>query len=410
VPAAALVPVDARADYATFLADLEGELGLTRIDNLDGTYHYELSSGLSTADQVGDLFTWRYVGQANYSWSPTVAPMPLSADDDQDTGDDPSEGLDDLEGTISTDQYGRKWRVVNVDPVAINYAIADYWSDVATNWGLEQAPAGAEPAQDLDALSSSLDPNYATSWAYGDCDADGEIDTAIWDGETRTSFHSPMSSPYHHAAAVQVRGPVGICSGVKVADNLVLTAAHCVVDPVTNDPLPVLLCPGASSADSGCVRSDRPIPSKGFAGLGNITTGNVRKDYAVVTFPGTLSNPRMSLSTDNRAKIKKRAPARVGFDAFRLLSGSCNAWPGNMGREHPSVAVQGTRSGLLRLRADASRGASGGPYYFMDSGHGRVVGVQSIYRSSGSGWVGGPRVNEFRKWAISLGAVVLEAP
>jgi hypothetical protein len=70
--------------------------------------------------------------------------------------------------------------------------------------------------------------------------------------------------------------------------------------------------------------------------------------------------------------------------------------------EHPATTVRGTRSGLLRLRADDATGASGGPWYFIDGTQPRIIAVHAFARDgvSGTGFVGGPRVTEFRNAAI----------
>jgi len=71
------------------------------VDNGDGSYHYALPSGASTATHWDGMVQWEYVGQANYSWVrvPHVS-VTLTADPWVEPG---GFGLADIVGTRRVD-------------------------------------------------------------------------------------------------------------------------------------------------------------------------------------------------------------------------------------------------------------------------------------------------------------------
>jgi hypothetical protein len=247
-----------------------------------------------------------------------------------------------------------------------------------------------------------------TSWSIPDCNGDGTSNSddgiLLWDGEDRTTFNAASTSiPDEQKALMEVNTPAGICAGVRISEWLVLTAAHCVTDPVRNETFTGTQLQVCSNAGSGsCFPGGRVFVPSSWTGP---VYSNHRYDYALVSIASSTapSDPKMVLSSDTRNEVKKRTPKHVGWPGFfGNSSGSCDFIPPDAA-QHPSAEVNGTKGGMLRLRADTSNGASGGPWYFVSGGVGRIVGVQSGFSrtSPWSGWVGGPRVHEFKNWAIA---------
>ena len=93
---------------------------MTRVDHGDGTFSYVPPPGLSYADQVGNHFTWRYVGQAVHSDAPQPILGVTEYVDGVDIPDDPSEGVAGLLGATRVDGYGRIWEIVAIDSPALD--------------------------------------------------------------------------------------------------------------------------------------------------------------------------------------------------------------------------------------------------------------------------------------------------
>jgi len=342
-----------------------------------------LASGASTADRVGVILTKRYDGQQNFPCTPHASSSILVTPSDE-VPDDPGHGRSNLADMVSVDNLGRRWKVISTDHVALDYAIADYWADVNTSWGLDLDPS---PAQTQTANGGLPSGGTAFRLLAGTTGACGGI---TFGAESRVA--QPRSGLVDERQAfVEVfdGGSSSECSGTLVDGNFVLTAEHC-VDQTLAVNLVVTTASNVNIQVLEVVANGRLNLSSGQT---SIPEDEIRKDWALLKLASSASETPMLLSRDSKVVAGTRRVERVGNDGFWLdtTSGRCR---GGL-VHHPEEPVIGTRSGALRTEFDASSGGSGGGMYRIRGSQniGRLLGVLAVENVN---WSGGPRISEFR--------------
>ena len=386
---------------------------MTRVDHGDGTFSYVPPPGLSYADQVGNHFTWRYVGQAVHSDAPQPILGVTEYVDGVDIPDDPSEGVAGLLGATRVDGYGRIWEIVAIDSPALDAAVVGYYAAADVDAGPQPVPQGPDHSQPFDEALGVGDtwPNAADS---RNCDGVAGNDMLIIDGDDRTGFSAPVthteSSLLHLRISIPGSGSRFACSGTKVSDRHVLTAAHCLVDSAGNllPNVAISVCSN-QTASAGCQTlagtSGTVLLSGSFAPGATANLGDARDDWALVTMPGGLPDPKMFLADGaiGRSEIRKLSAERVGHDGFKPM-GSTQCASVTYQMHEPSTPVSGTNRGTVRFKGDAAVGASGGPYFVVPPGltAGRILGVHSMSHAGPVSMQVGARVTEFRGAVIGV--------
>ncbi|MFK7927903.1 MAG: serine protease, partial [Myxococcota bacterium] len=380
----------ALAAWPQAVLDDEAADGITRTDHGNGTFSYVPPAGLSYADQVGNHLTWHYIGQAIYSDSPERIQGSTEFDDGTDTPDDPTEGVGSLLGARKIDGYGRIWQITAVDTPALDLAIANYYATADFEAGIQPMPVGPVPSQSADEGVGMVDvwPNATDVRECGD--SDPEDDLLLFDADNRTAFASPVTHTQSSLLHLRVNVPDGgwRCSAFKIGDRHVLTNAHCVADDDSRfiPGISLRVCSNQLSAASTCQQvrggGGSILVSPDFSPGLSYGLGDAGDDWALITMPGGLPDPKMYLADDSigRGEIKQLEAERVGHDKWKASTTSSTDCALITHQVYePATPIAGTNRGTIRFKGDASNRGSGGPRFLVPPGltAGRIIGIHA---------------------------------
>lgn len=166
-------------------------------------------------------------------------------------------------------------------------------------------------------------------------------------------------------------GEDGFCTGSLIADNLVLTAAHCVFDAETGERIPEqdiqFLADWRGGRASAYRGVKRALVHPGFANFEKSFVDRVAYDVAILELDQPIRNGSITpFTTDARPN----AGAEVGVVSYALNR-----------EESPSLQevchVLARQNGSLILSCEVDFGSSGAPIFVIENGQPRIVSVVS---------------------------------
>ena len=165
--------------------------------------------------------------------------------------------------------------------------------------------------------------------------------------------------------------PSGYCTGVLIASDTVLTAAHCLYDDRRSewiDPRTITFRAGLRDGDSIADRSGaRAVAHARYVPTAWNTEVSIRHDVALLE----LSNP---IPAATAAPFRVQSPSRVSRQVSLVSYGRGRS--DALSRQRV-CEVLGRQGGLLAFDCDAERGSSGAPVFDLSGNRARIVSIIS---------------------------------
>jgi len=386
------------------------------IDNGNGTYHYALPAGASTATYWQNGVEWTYAGQADFPDNPAAWSVQTNVPGPPDPAVTDF-GVGEIVGTIRVDDLGRSWTATTVNMPVIQQAVSAYDQMV------DEPYLGGTETLDLAWDPSVVDYDWhPNSFSFRSCSSNPVKQEALWHSDSRALL---VPNTREKKTVAIFKGDQHICSGVMIDNDSVLTAAHCVVDANLNlaDARHMSVCTtGNAEIGSECSSVRSVVPMKGYA-------GNSKKDIGVISLNGSHlgTGNWMALSSATASTIRSHSQLHSGYP-FSIPRGNiCSNNTVAPVRPDTPYGVLGytdvgatskVMSRVMRLESDVGGGESGSPAYFYPDGWGGrhlVTGVHSgivkgynVVRTGNLTHTFGPyvkaveftRVRPYRSWII----------
>jgi hypothetical protein len=351
--------------------------------------------GVGRRERVGAL-TWEHIGAARFAENPQ--PWDKAVWDDGTSNHNPFYGMH------RVDAEGRLWKVVEVDNFLLEKGIAQYDLLALGDEIAFQQISGTTDTADTGEVDTGVEDAVEDteggwieyeSFTEVDCDASLSSVNHTWDqGGTENVIVNWEMSVYETDPVVAVTSVLGGCSGVLVRSDVVLTAAHCVVDATGAVAAP-------NSSFDVCTRGNwagaSPDCSYGYDIYVNPSvtdnSPSAKDDWALIRLwlPIGSTNSQMYFSTANSSTINSADLLLGGYPGMWRSDSSCTAnW--TTANSDDSSVMSGSREHLatgeaatvytksLRLNVTHGSGYSGGPYFYdpgSTGGRRYVVGVHS---------------------------------
>lgn len=382
----------------------ERALGLERIQVSANGFQYALPPGLETPAVIEENgLVSIYEGQSTFP----ILTAPSSERLVMRRNEGATSPVEDMIGSLRVDEYGRRWRVVDVERRALVDAIRRYDELVEREFGVEPGTVQEDPfrRRHQEVADEGLAMWRPMSWTRTDCDGDDEPDVIRFGADDRVLASSPMTAPERKIVAVL--GP-DWGTGVMVDSNTVLTAAH-VVTTATGAPYAPSNLDVTTFGNYQASAQARSVTAITLPG-GYSGDGDFKDDYALLHLDDSTSVGWMPISQASNSTIRGADCHNGGYPGYtpgclpNVVLGEHFWLPGRLLFMSQSTLFA-TTSRIVKTRVDIGPGHSGGPFFYFPSGGSTpyVTGVATCHMDLpiGKDWTGGPKGRAIRSWVIA---------